>query len=193
MTTYSILEIKCIVFIIVWSRVWAEYVLQCGVTFCWLSIIPLKLMMQRAAVKHLNQRCLPSWPWHLQLANGQAYDWLPQLAWSSQAICFVMVLAGLAAASPDFYRLATGWADQGFWARLWPRPDQAIDVREFYNTNLQGKLKKLVRVLWVIVTGREEQMTKSKTKNNDYCASVHAVYIYLFNQIQGRLKLMVTR
>ena len=35
-----------------------------------------------------------------------------------------MVLAGLAAASPDFYRLAIpacGRADRGFWARLWPR------------------------------------------------------------------------
>lgn len=46
------------------------------------------------------------------------------------------------------------------------------------NTNLQGKLKKLVRVFRVRVTGREEQTTKSKKKNNDYCASVHTVYIY---------------
>ena len=36
-------------------------------------------------------------------------------------------------------------------------------------------------------------MTKSKKKKNDYCASVHTVYIHIFNQIQGRLKLMVTR
>ena len=33
MTTYSILELKCIVFMIAWIRVWAEYFLQCGVNF----------------------------------------------------------------------------------------------------------------------------------------------------------------
>ena len=105
MTTYSILEIKCIVFMIVWIRVWAEYFLQCGVAFCWLSIVWLQglfalIIIQRPAVKPLNQSCQPSWPWYLQLANGQAYGWLPRLAWSHQAICPVVVSAGLTASSP---------------------------------------------------------------------------------------------
>ena len=63
----------------------------------------------------------------------------PQLAWTSQAICSVMVRAGLATASPDFYRLANpayGWAKRGVWVRLWSRatrvtwPDRALDARE---------------------------------------------------------------
>ena len=81
------------------------------------------VLIQRAAVKHLNQRRQPSWPWYLQLANGQPYGWLPRLkpgqarpfallrywpgwphlprlACSSQVICSAMVLARLAAASP---------------------------------------------------------------------------------------------
>ena len=41
------------------------------------------------------------------LYNWPGWPRLPRLAWSSQAICSVMVLAGLAAASPDFYRLAS--------------------------------------------------------------------------------------
>ena len=68
---------------------------------------------------------------------GPEFSYTNGQARSSQAICSVMVLAGLAAAFLDVYRLACspayGQADQGFWARLndpgLPWSDQALDAR----------------------------------------------------------------
>ena len=79
-----------------------------------------------------------------------AIGWLPRLTWSSQAICSVVVLAGLAASSParlfkPGYLLCygTGRADRGFWARLWPPSDQAPLL-------MQGKARFVKSITFVL-------------------------------------------
>ena len=63
---------------------------------------------------------------------------LPRLAWSSQAICSVIVLAGLAAASPDFYRLASpayGQLTEAFEPGFDPGLTRLLMQGDFYLSN----------------------------------------------------------